>query len=112
MNPPPFQTGSGGRVPGSPLEGVRVVRTLLIPASPRADIVVPRCAASSRSRRITVSSILRVIFIWKTIEWLDSFYARDIIVSPHLKSAYRIRRNNIIYTVCTVKELMRLQSSE
>ena len=45
-------------------------------------------------------------------EWLDSFYARDIIVSPHLKSVYRIRRNNIIYTVCTVKELMRLQSSE
>ena len=45
-------------------------------------------------------------------EWLDSFYAWDIIVSPHLKSAYRIRRNNIIYTVCTVKELMRLQSSE
>ena len=36
----------------------------------------------------------------------------NYIVSPHLKSAYRIRRNNIIYTVCTVKELMRLQNSE
>ena len=30
-------------------------------------MVVPRCAASSRNRCITVSSILRVVFIWKTI---------------------------------------------
>ena len=39
-------------------------------------------------------------------------HGENYIVSPHLKSAYRIRRNNIIYTVCTVKELMRLQSPE
>ncbi len=48
------------------------------------------------------------------VETFRSIYpgGENYIVSPHLKSAYRIRRNNIIYTVCTVKELMRLQSQE
>ena len=36
----------------------------------------------------------------------------NYIVTPHVKNAYRIRRNNIVYTVCTVKELLRLQSSQ
>ena len=46
-----------------------------------------------------------------SVETFRSIYphGENYIVSPHLKSAYRIRRNNIIYTVCTVKELMRLQ---
>ena len=49
-----------------------------------------------------------------SVETFRSIYphGENYIVSPHLKSAYRIRRNNIIYTVCTVKELMRLQSPE
>ena len=49
-----------------------------------------------------------------SVETFRSIYphGENYIVSPHLKSAYRIRRNNIIYTVCTLKELMRLQSSE
>ena len=48
------------------------------------------------------------------VETFRSIYpdGENYIVSPHLKSAYRIRRNNIIYTVCTVKELIRLQSPE
>ena len=65
LKPPLRQCGSGGRRSDRPSVGVLMVRTLLIPASTRADIVVPRCGASSRSRRITVSSILRVIFIRK-----------------------------------------------
>ena len=36
-------------------------------ASARADAVVPRLAASMRSRRTTESSILRVVLIWMTI---------------------------------------------
>ncbi|MCY4360701.1 MAG: ATP-binding protein [Gammaproteobacteria bacterium] len=49
-----------------------------------------------------------------SVETFRSIYphGENYIASPHLKSAYRIRRNNIVYTVCTVKELMRLQSSE
>ena len=49
-----------------------------------------------------------------SVETFRSIYphGENYIVSPHLKSAYRIPRNNIIYTVCTVKELMRLQSPE
>ena len=49
-----------------------------------------------------------------SVETFRSIYphGENYIVSPHLKSAYRTRRNNIIYTVCTVKELMRLQSPE
>lgn len=35
----------------------------------------------------------------------------NYIVTPHSKSAYRIRRNNRVYTVCTVKDLLRLQGS-
>ncbi len=48
------------------------------------------------------------------VETFRSIYpdGENYIVSPHLKSAYRIRRNNIIHTVCTVKELIRLQSPE
>ena len=49
-----------------------------------------------------------------SVETFRSIYphGENYIVLPHLKSAYRIRRNNIIYTVCTVTELMRLQSPE
>ncbi len=35
----------------------------------------------------------------------------NYIVTPHLKSVYRIRRNNRVYTVCTIKDLLRLQGS-
>ena len=61
------QLGSGGKGPGRSSEGARATRTRRRPASTRADIVVPRRAASSRSRCITVSSILSVVFIWITI---------------------------------------------
>ena len=63
LNPPLLQIGNGGRVSGCPMEGPGSERTRLSPASTKDDIVVPRRAASSRSRRITVSSMLSVVFI-------------------------------------------------
>ena len=62
---PLLLVGNSGKVFECPTETTGLGGTRLSPL-PRDDIVVPRRAASSRRRRITVSSMLSVAVIWKT----------------------------------------------
>ena len=58
------QEGRAGRGKRLTIGRLRSSRVCRRPASTSADMVVFRRAASSRNRGITVSSILRVVFIW------------------------------------------------
>ncbi len=65
--PPLSHVGNGGDASGGFPVANCGASTRRRPASTSADIVVPRRAASSRNRRMTESSMLRVVFTWKTV---------------------------------------------
>src|SRR5579864_6085605 len=63
--PPPSNEGRDGSSPVASGPGSRRSRSA---DSTRFEIVSPRRAASSRSRTMTLSSMISVVFIWKTIQ--------------------------------------------